>query len=88
MDPWSPQAVTGLSPGSGPATTVAGYGGMGNVGIGRSAGPASHEQAPPWSPDNGMFWVGLFLLVTVGAVAANANIRVTKFKVGASAGAT
>jgi hypothetical protein len=86
MDVWSPQAITGLNPGTAPATTSSGYGGMGIPGISRSAGPAAHETAPLWSHENPMFWVGVFLLVTIGAVAANANIRVAKFKAGGSAG--
>lgn len=32
--------------------------------------------APLWSPDNPMFWFAALLLVTFGAAAVNANVRI------------
>lgn len=30
---------------------------------------------PPWSPDSGLFWVGLFLAGTVGLYAASVTVK-------------
>jgi len=84
---FSPQAATGLNPGSGPASSVMSYG-AGTPALAGSAGSAPTDQAPPWNPDNPLFWFAGILLVTVGAIAANATVRVGKFKAGVGAGST
>lgn len=56
-------------------------------GVERSAGPGTMTSIPkPWHPDNPLFWVGLLLLVTFGAVAGSTTFRVGPFTAGASAG--
>lgn len=79
MDPWSPQAVTGLPPGQSPAQTSA------IPGIGRSAGPSPTDNAPPWSPDNPLFWFAVVAAATFGLMAVSVHIKVGPFKAGASA---
>lgn len=82
MDQFSPQLTTGLNPAAAPAASASSFG---IPGIARSAGPSS-DNGPAWSPQNPLFWFGVFAAVTVGAIAANASVRVGKFSVQAGAG--
>lgn len=45
--------------------------------LAKTAGTGALDQAnPPWSPDNPLFWFGVLLVVTIGAAAVNASVRI------------
>ncbi|MFL6144532.1 MAG: hypothetical protein ACJ72N_22050 [Labedaea sp.] len=55
-------------------------------GIARAAGPAPHDQSPPWSPDSPLFWFGVVAALTFGLVAVSTSIRVGPARVSGSLG--
>lgn len=81
LQAWSPQAITGLLPGMAPATQAGAI-----PSIGRSAGPTSIGDSPPWHPDNPLFWFAGLAAVTIGLIAVNTSVRVGPFKASAGAG--
>jgi hypothetical protein len=56
-------------------------------GLERSTGPGIMNSIPkPWHPDNPMFWFGVLLLVTFGAVGASTSFRAGPFSGSIGAG--
>lgn len=84
MDPFSPQAVTGLNPGAAPATSAT----AGRPAVASAAGPSSSDNSPIWSPEHPLFWVGAIVAVTVGLIGVNSSLRIGKFKASVGAGSS
>lgn len=53
-----------------------------------SAGPALSIKAPPWSPENPLFWFGVVAAVSVGLMGYSTTVRVGSAKAGVSIGTT
>lgn len=53
-----------------------------------SAGPAFSSKAPPWSPENPLFWFGVVAAVSVGLMGYSTTVRVGSAKAGVSIGTT
>lgn len=51
-----------------------------------SAGPAQTETAPPWHPDNPLFWFAGLLLVTLGLAAGSSSVRLGPLRASVGAG--
>lgn len=85
MDFFSPQAVTGLNPGSGPSTgsTTAGH----LPASAASAGPSGMlSQASALSPQHPLFWAGLLIFATYGLIGLNSAFHIGPFKASVGVG--
>lgn len=50
-------------------------------------GSSAGDTAPPWSPDNPLFWFAALLVLTgTGLFAISGNVRIAKSRAGASIG--
>lgn len=54
----------------------------------QAAGPAAAVKAPPWSPDNPLFWFGVLAAVSVGLMGYSTTVRVGPAKAGIQLGST
>lgn len=59
-----------------------------NVAATPSAGPALASKAPPWSPDNPLFWFGLIAAASVGLMGYSTTVRLGPAKAGVQIGKT
>lgn len=64
----SPANLTGFTPAGG------GTGGL-DSGVSNAAPTPARIAPPPWSPDNALFWVAVFLAGTVGLYALSVNVK-------------
>ncbi|MBZ3696035.1 hypothetical protein [Phyllobacterium calauticae] len=53
-----------------------------------SAGPAFVSKAPPWSPQNPLFWFGAVAAVAVGFMGYSTTVRVGNSSAGVQIGKT
>jgi len=77
----NPYRRLGLAPTSGSSTA-----GAAAAPLALSGGPSRDDIAPPWSPDNPLFWFAGILLVTVGLAAGATSVRLGPLRASVSAG--
>lgn len=68
----NPGTVTGFGTGYG-----ASDGGSGGVSTGMDTAVTSSAQAPPYSPESGLFWFGAFALAAAGGIFFVHHVRVS-----------
>jgi hypothetical protein len=76
----------GIGPASTTGFSMAADSGSGGVTAGVESAVATRtgNTAPPWSPDNALFWFAVILLASVGAISFSTSVKAGPIKGSAS----